>query len=227
MYLSTRATQAVIYDKGFGSAHSRRCQNPSLLSVIRRPADWRHTAPSAQKRSLEKEESAGSQERRRAAWVHGRMVPGVELHMEAVGHVVEDIARVGDRGTFLVGVRRRKVAGMVPEEARHMVPVLAVEGMGYEVEHCTAVVAVEDIRIAVVGNLEEAHIQALVSHHILAGEDIGLQVVGRYDNPLDSFSFLAILKTSNAAHVVEVGLLHTEDIRLEEEEKACLVLKDS
>lgn len=76
-----------------------------------------------------------------------------------------------------------------------------------------------------VGNLEEDHIQALASHHILAGEDTGLQVAGRYDNPLDSFSFPAIMKTSKAAHVVEVGL-HTENTRLEEEDKTCLE-KDS
>lgn len=76
-----------------------------------------------------------------------------------------------------------------------------------------------------VGNLEEDHIQALASQHILAEEDTGLQVAGRYDNPLDSFSFPAIMKTSKAAHVVEVGL-HTENTRLEEEDKTCLE-KDS
>lgn len=72
----------------------------------------------------------------------------------------------------------------------------------------------------VVGSLEEDHIQALVSHHILAEEDTGLQVAGRYDNPLHSFSFPAIMKTSKAAHVVEVGL-HTKNTRLEEEDKTC------
>lgn len=71
------------------------------------------------------------------------------------------------------------------------------------------------------GNLEEEQIQALVSHHILAEEDTGLQVAGRYDNPLDSFSFPDIMKTSKAAHVVGVGL-HTENNRLEEEDKTCL-----
>lgn len=111
------------------------------------------------------------------------MVPEVERHMKADGQVVEDIARVGDRRTLLVGVRRREVAGMVLVEARHMMPVLAVEGMGYEMEHRTALV--EDILIAVVDNLEVGHIQALVSHHILAEEDIGRQVAGRPDNLLD------------------------------------------
>lgn len=71
------------------------------------------------------------------------------------------------------------------------------------------------------GNLEEVHIQALASHHTLAEGDTGPQVAGRYDNPLDSFSFPAIMKTSKAAHVVEVGL-HTESTRLEEEDKTCL-----
>lgn len=77
------------------------------------------------------------------ARAHGRMVPEVELHMEAAGHVVEDIARVvrvGDRRTFLLAVRHRDFAGMVREEARHMVLVLVVEDMGYE-RCCTAVVA--------------------------------------------------------------------------------------
>lgn len=72
-----------------------------------------------------------------------------------------------------------------------------------------------------VGNLEEDQIQALVSHHILAEEDTGLQVAGRYYNPLNPFSFPAIMNTSKAAHVVGVGL-HTEDNRLEEEDKTCL-----
>lgn len=117
------------------------------------------------------------------ARAHGRMVPEVERHMEAAGHVVEDIGRVGDRRTLLVGVRRREFAGMVLVEARHMMPVLVVEGMDYEMEHRTALV--EDILIAVVDNLEVAHIQALVSYYILAEEDIGLQVAGRPDNPLD------------------------------------------
>lgn len=112
------------------------------------------------------------------------MVPEVERHMKADGQAVEDIARVGDRRTLLVGVRRREVAGMVLVEARHTMPVLvAVEGMGYEMEHRTALV--EDILIAVVDNLEVGHIQALVSHHILAEEDIGPQVAGRPDNLLD------------------------------------------
>lgn len=76
------------------------------------------------------------------ARAHDRMVPEVELHMEA-GHVVEDIARVvrvGDPRTFLLAVRHREVAGMVLEVARHMVLVLVVEDMGYE-RYCTAVVA--------------------------------------------------------------------------------------
>lgn len=74
------------------------------------------------------------------AGAHGRMVLEAELHMEAAGHVVEDIARVGDRRRILVEVRHREVAGMVLEEAGHMVPVLVtvVEDMGY-VEHRTAV----------------------------------------------------------------------------------------
>lgn len=111
------------------------------------------------------------------------MVPEVERHMKADGQVVEDIARVGDRRTLLVGVRRRELAGMVLVEARHMMPVLAVEGMGYEKEHRTALV--EDILIAVVDKLEVGRIQALVSHHILAEEDIGPQLAGRPDNLLD------------------------------------------
>lgn len=76
-----------------------------------------------------------------------------------------------------------------------------------------------------VGNLEEDHIQALVSHHILPEVDTGLQVAGRYDNPLIPLAF-AIMKTSKAAHVVEVGL-HTENIRLEEEEDKTCLEKDS
>lgn len=117
------------------------------------------------------------------ARAHGHMVPEVGLHMGAAGHVVEDIAREGDRCALLVGVRRREVADMVLEEAHHKVPVLVVEGTGYEMEYRMAVV--EDILIAVVDNLEVGHIQALVSHHILAEEDIGLQVAGRPGNPLD------------------------------------------
>lgn len=74
------------------------------------------------------------------AGAYGRMVLEVELHMEAAGHVVEDIVRVGDRRRVLVEVRHRKVAGMVLEEAGHMVPVPVPVGedMGY-VEHRTAV----------------------------------------------------------------------------------------
>lgn len=74
------------------------------------------------------------------AGVHGRMVLEVELHMEAAGHVVEDIARVGDRRRILVEVRHKEVAGMVLEEAGHMVsvPVPVVEDMG-SVERRTAV----------------------------------------------------------------------------------------
>lgn len=74
------------------------------------------------------------------AGAYGRMVTEVGLHMEAAGHVVEDIAQVGDRRSFLVEVNCREVAGMVLEEAGHMMPVPVVEeDMGY-VEHCTAVV---------------------------------------------------------------------------------------
>ncbi len=74
------------------------------------------------------------------AGAHGRMVLEVELHMEAAGHVVEDIARVEDHRRVLVEVRHREVAGMVLEEAGHMVPVPVpvVEGMGY-VERRTAI----------------------------------------------------------------------------------------
>lgn len=75
------------------------------------------------------------------ARAHGRMVPEVEPHMEAAGYVVGDIVRVGDRRTFLLEERHREVAGMVLEEARHMVPVLVVEDMGSEMKHRTAVVA--------------------------------------------------------------------------------------
>lgn len=114
------------------------------------------------------------------ARAHGHMVPEVELHMER--HVVQDVARVGDRRTLLIGVRCREAAGMTLEEARHMVPVLVVEGMGYEMQHRTAVE--QDILIVVVDNLEAGQIQALVSHHILAEGDIGLQVADT-DNPLN------------------------------------------
>lgn len=72
------------------------------------------------------------------AGAHGRMVLEVELHMEAAGHVVEDIARVGDHRKVLVEVRHREVAGMALEEAGHMVPVPVVEDMGY-VERRTAI----------------------------------------------------------------------------------------
>lgn len=74
------------------------------------------------------------------AGAHGRMVLEVELHMEVAGHVVEDIARVGDRRRVLAEVRHKEVAGMVLEEAGRMVPVPApvVEDMGY-VKHRTAV----------------------------------------------------------------------------------------
>lgn len=74
------------------------------------------------------------------AGAHGRMVLEVELHMEAAGGVVEDIARLGDRRRVLVEVRHREVAGMVLEEAGHMVPVPVpvVEDMNY-VEHHTAI----------------------------------------------------------------------------------------
>ena len=78
-----------------------------------------------------------------------------------------------------------------------------------------------------VGNLAEDHNQALVSHHILAEEDTGLQVAGRHDNPLSSFSFPTVIKASKAAHVVEVDL-HAGNIRLEEEEEDMTCLeKDS
>lgn len=117
------------------------------------------------------------------ARAHGRMEPEVERHMKADGHVVEDIGLVGDCRRLLAEVRRREVAGMVLVQARDMMPVLVVEGMGYEVEHRTALV--EDILIAVVDNLEVGHIQALVSHRILAEGDTGLQVAGRPDNLLD------------------------------------------
>lgn len=117
------------------------------------------------------------------ARAHGRTAPEVELHMEAVGHVVEDVARVVERRTLLIGVRRREVAGMALEEAHHRVPVLVVEGMGYEMEYRTAVVW--DILIVVVDNLEVGQIQARVSHQILVEEDIGLPVADRLDNPLD------------------------------------------